>query len=246
MSMKYKIISIVDYFSCLEVLGISEKFGEGMRVKRKAYKEGHEDRYFPLTDDDLYGNHYFICDASNDRVIVTFKVVPFSSSQQFVNTIFPFEHYIRPTCSDTQYSEIQKYMNNFKKRGLDFSYSGGWAMNNDYRGMGLSRELRNIYSGIHYNIHKDLNISACMGVGIIEKGTYDFFNKHWGFECLLDGESVVMPNAPSINCHFIGQSFEHFSDNKRMHGMRYRQLWDEREEYSVKEEMEAKLIKKSA
>lgn len=229
--MKYQIKLIDNYFLNYEIESCHSEFMKMLKVKKQGYESKHKQGYFPLDQDDFYGLHVFICDAVNDEIIVTFKVIPFSYTTQFKNAKFPLIDIVKESGNDIAVMNIQKFINKQNAKFLDFSYSGGWTMNPKYSGKGLSRELKDIYTGIHYHVHNTYNLAYITGIGNVELGTLEFFKKKWGLIEFIN-QDLSFDRCNEYQFRPIFQRLDLLSEEKLSLAEKYQNLWDERIELS--------------
>ncbi len=226
--MQLKLTIIEDFFSQAENADINQKMGKVFGMKKKGYVGKHKHNYLPVAQDDFYCIHAILTDVENDNVVMAFKVSTFSSSNRY-NVPFLLDEYLKEG-NDIDRFKFKKYLKNHIKNGNDFSYSGGWTVNPDYKGRGLSTYLKEVYTGIHYLIHRHFNLKAITGIGVLNFNTSEFFKEWWGLK-EMSGSVYNFSSCPYLDCVFIYNDLDHVSEVKKSLASKYIDLWNAREEY---------------
>jgi hypothetical protein len=229
--MNYKIILVDDYFSQLEDDELSRVMSKLFLMKRESYTDKHKKNYLSVAQDDFYCSHVIVVDQETNEFVLAFKIIKYSVCKNY-DTKFPLSNYMSGA-DDIERAKVEKIINKFVKNGHDISYSGGWVVNPKFKGLGLSGEFKEIYTGCHYSIHKYLNLKAMMGVGILDYKTYDFFVDIWGMKDAT-GNAHYFDYLPYVKCKVIYNKIENVSDYKKEMGEKWRGLWENRVEFTKK------------
>ena len=233
--MNYKVKIIYNYSEIYENEECHNDFMKILKIKKLGYDLKHKGTYFPLDRDDFFGIHVLILNKDNDDIIFTFKVIPYSFCQKFTNITFPLLEYALDSKNSQAVNEIESFIREMKIKNQDFSYSGGWVMNPKYKHRGLSKELRELYTGVHLMLHEQLNLKAMTGVGILEMGTLAFFKDSWGIEEFAI-PYLNIKRMPNYHIALVYQHLDKVSFFKRKMAKQYRSLWNERTEYKLLQE----------
>lgn len=205
--------------------------GELIAIKRDSYGHKHQHPYVPIGMDDYYAINVFICDAKTDEPIIVFKTVPHSYSIQYSNTLFPLYEHSMFSCNDLQYARIKKFVERHLE-SHDVAYCGGWAVNINYKGKGLSDELKDIYTAVNYHLNRERNIGVMTGIGLIEVGTHLFFEKYLGAKDLID-EPVRLTTIEHMMSHLMYADMKTIPKSMIESADKYKFLWEAREVYSA-------------
>ncbi len=235
--MNYKVKIIYNYSEIYENEDCHNDFMKILKIKKAGYDSKHNGTYFPLDRDDFFGIHVLILNEENDDIIFTFKVIPYSYCQKFSNITFPLLEYALDSKDPAAIREIENFMNEMKLKNHDFSYSGGWVMNPAYKNKGLSKELRELYTGVHLMLHKRLNLKAMTGVGILEMGTLDFFKNSWGVEEFAI-PYLNISRMPNYHIALVYQHIDKVTFFKKNMAKRYEDIWSQRFEFKLLQERE--------
>tara|TARA_Y100000296_G_C5180060_1_gene263710 strand:+ start:30089 stop:30808 length:720 start_codon:yes stop_codon:yes gene_type:complete len=225
--MEYKVVvvnNLVDHTD--NALAMTE-IGKIWKVRKAAFDVVHKSKYFPLSQDDFFGINVAILDALTEKPVVVFKVIPHSYCTQYENVEFPYYKLIEANCDQLTVTKIKKYINAYVLNGKDISYSGGWAENLHYKGRGLSGEFKELYTAMHYWVHKHYNLHAILGAAFEGAKPFEFFTKGWGLDVFSD-HGFYLPVAPHAKCRLIRNDVSKLSDYTYEVAKKWEHLWDSR------------------
>jgi hypothetical protein len=225
--MGYQVIVIDDYFGQAGTGYVDGVMGSLFRIKRDAYRTKLGAHVVPVAGDDHYCIHVAINDCATMSPVLVFKVVPFSRSMQHAQR-FPFLELARGLYSAADFATLERHVHERIKRGLDVSYSGGWAiMPGARRSRRHSEELKNMYTGLHFLVHEAFGLDSMTGFGAVEQGTYDFAVREWGAVSPVAAE-VRVPFYNNDRCRAVSLDMLHASEHKIEMADKYRPLWERR------------------
>lgn len=232
MDLPLKVITVKNFYKYIENQDIANLFTKVIQTKKAGYLTRHEDRFIPVGTHDFFSIHLVLCHGTTLEPILVSKIVSYKDCIYF-NQPFPLLELKDILPASLQF-ELEKIINERANKGSDISYSGGWTINPQYKGLGLSQELRDIYTGIHYNAHLHYNISTMMGFGVPKVGSLEFF-KTWGVKP-LSANGVDMPPTPIPFGNFVESviawgDIDKLSDYKKQMAQKYAYLWEQRIEY---------------
>jgi hypothetical protein len=213
----------------------SDMFIKLLDLKFKGYQTKHSDKFLPVGTHDFFAHHLIVCEKSSMKPIICSKIVT-SQDCLYYNCSFPL-YELKNVFSPELWLELQKIMTSRISVGKNISYSGGFTINPEFKGRGMSAEFKDIYSGLHYLSHIEEGISTVLGFGAPIVGTDKFF-KLWGGDILsVQGQEmkpVKIPFANDLESLLIWKDVNQLSEYKKNMADKYLNLWKERIEYSVK------------
>ena len=175
---KLKIVIVKNFYSQIgKIPLLNHLFLEILKTKREGYLTKHSHHFLPVNTYDFIAYHVAFLDEANQQVVLTAKIVSYRDCLYY-RLPFPVLD-VGPLFNQVQKNEVMRIIDQRINLGLDVSYSGGWSVNPIYKGLGKSKNLRDLYTGIHYHVHKQFHLSTMMGFGAPQIGTLDFF-KTWG------------------------------------------------------------------
>ena len=228
----HQIIVIDDYFGQAGTGFVDGVMGSLLRVKREAYRAQVGALVLPVSAEDHYCLHVAIMERGTMRPVLVFKIVPYSRAAQHAQP-FPFLEMAKTLYGEADYAALQRDVRKRLDRGVDVSYSGGWAiMPGTRRDQAHSRELKDMYTGLHFLAHQELGLASMYGFGAIEQGTYDFAVREWGSRSPVDAD-ICIPFYNNNRCRAVALDMQHASKHKLAMAEKYRALWEHRSHFKA-------------
>lgn len=234
--MEYQVIVIRDFFQQIgEDQELASIIASWMKLKRTGYALKHGKKVLPVSTDDFFGIHIIVCDKSNNEPVLTCKVIPLESCNDYLYK-FPLYSIADGLYNSAENKIIENFVHKRVSSGKKLAYSGGWTMNPRYKGLGLTDELKNIFTGLHYHVYNHFKLDTFTGFGAVELGTLDFFKQEWGATAIVERE-VQLEFFNKNNCVMIGGDTYDFPLSKHRYAKMVERLWKQRIEYCQHEEL---------
>ena len=171
-----ELLLIQNYF---DQVGSNEEldrvFCQMLATKKQGYLTMHESRFLPVNTYDFFSIHILLIDKLSKETILTAKIVTYFDCE-FFHIKFPLLD-MEGVFNPSEMQEVNEIISSRVKDGHNISYSGGWTINPKFKGLGMSPLLRDIYTGIHYQVHQYFNLHTMMGFGAPKVGSLEFFKK---------------------------------------------------------------------
>lgn len=246
---KYKIVILENIFENANSFFGKYFFPKIIHEKKRGYHHSHTNNYLPMGQDDYICSFITVCEELNgDYVpICLAKVVPYSRCQYY-NVPFPMLELLKGHMNENDFMAIENTIQDLADQNLDFTYSGGWTMNPDYRGNSETGQiLRELYTACHYLLHEKNNYHSFFGFGCPRFKTDKFF-KSWGVEVMKNNDqeigTIYSPNHNGEEILSMHGIIDNMSDWKKAMADKYFSLWNERIEISADTlELSEKLAK---
>lgn len=237
--MKYQIFVIDDYYEKLGDPRITNFMNQLFLIKKTCYEDKHKNNYLSISQDDIFCVHVLVVDSLSETVVMAFKVIKFSSCEKY-KVEFPLRGYLKETGKDQGDLQIlERFLSPYIQNNDEFTYSGGWVINPEYKGRGLTKELKEIYTGIHYLVHQELKAKAITAIGLANIGTDKFFDEMWGLSP-ISGVTHRIRSCPGFEIRVISMRLEDAKFYKLQMAKKYLALWNARLELSLDAEDLAK------
>lgn len=231
-----EIIVVSGFFDQIEDPRIGQIFLNLLKLKRSGYLSKHSNRFLPVGTHDFIGHHIILCEKKTSIPILCSKIVSYNTCSYY-NTSFPLND-LGNFLSEDQRRELKLIIDTRIMQGKDVSYSGGLTIHPAFKGFGATPLFKDIYTGIHYLAHKTYEYSTMMGFGAPKVGT-DIFFRSWGVRPLeVNGvpmQAQSTPFANGIDSILFWSDIESLSDYKRSMGEKFKELWEARLDYSVRQ-----------
>jgi hypothetical protein len=242
----YQVVVLKNAFYQMHRTEVKNWFHQLLSLKCDGYAEKHSARFLPVNSYDFFAIHLLLCHKKSGTPIFCSKIVPYSSCV-FFNLKFPlFE--LESDFKPHEWSELLSLIESRVHVGKDLSYSGGFTINPQDKGFGKSPLFKDLYTGLHYLAHLHFHLTSVFGFGAVKIGTADFF-KTWGVTPLKTSQGemspIVVKYGNALESLLLWGDIENVSDYKKRMGTQFKDLWDQRVEYSQDFE-EQYLLKKSA
>ena len=226
--MEYEVIVLDDPFGNIKNQEVAKRFTQLIQMKRDGYWSKHSGRYLPFNKEDYICTHVLLIDKDSDQIVMAFKICRKSICELYgIN--FPMDDYMS-SANDIDKAKYKRFIKPFESLGEDIIYSGGWTVNPSYKGKGLSNELKDIYTCIHYHIQKRFNINCMTAIGVMNFNTDKFFTNDWGV-ISFTGTVYNFKACPYLDCIFIGLDMDKVVQKKLDMADKYKYLWDARVEF---------------
>ncbi|MDH4467092.1 MAG: hypothetical protein QE271_03470 [Bacteriovoracaceae bacterium] len=231
-----QLLLIQNYFSQVgENVDLDKSFCQMLATKKKGYLTMHESRFLPVNTYDYFSIHILLCDRQSKEIILTAKIVTYFDCE-FYHLKFPLLD-MEGVFNPLEMQEVKKIISTRVNLGQNISYSGGWTINPKFKGLGMSSLLRDIYTGIHYQVHQYFNIHTMMGFGAPKVGSLEFFKK-WGVRPLVvegnEMSPIAMPFCNFTELVMAWGDISDLSDYKKEMGQKYNSIWQNRKEYLLR------------
>lgn len=230
-----KIIVVSSFFDQIDDPFVGDIFIKLLKLKKSGYQSKHSERFLPVGTHDFIGHHIILCDKKTSTPILCSKIVSYKTCVYY-NTPFPLSE-LGCFLTNDQTQELRSIIETRIQQGKDITYSGGLTINPAFKGFGATPLFKDIYTGLHYLAHTTYGYSTVMGFGAPKVGT-DVFFKTWGVRPLevagVPMEPTPTPFANGIDSVLVWGDIDLLSDYKKSMAIKFKELWDERLDYSVR------------
>jgi hypothetical protein len=231
-----QVVVVNSLFDQIEKNEVSELFVNLLKLKKSGYQSKHSDRFLPVGTHDFFGHHIILCEKRTMTPILCAKIISYKTCQYY-NTDFPLRD-LGDFLLFEQKQELDRIIHSRVEQGKDITYSGGLTINPVFKGFGSSPFFKDVYTGLHYLAHVAYDYSTMMGFALPKVGT-DVFFKTWGVKP-LEVNGIPMKPTPTpfvngIDSILVWGDVNQLSDYKISMGSKFRTLWENRLDYSIKQ-----------